>query len=438
MSSSVIAAAPADAESDPPAPTGRLYQFLLMTAVALVVTMASRAIAPLQETMRSALSLSDNQIALLQGPAFALPVVFAAIPLGFLIDRRVRVRLLLVFAAVDLVGCLLTAMAPSFSVLFLARSIVGLMTAGITITLFSLLADWYPAAQRGRAKAFLVIGQHSGTPLAFAIGGAVLVALGSDDAWRWALFWLTAPVLMIMMTAMILMREPPRTGVRLHNPSSGAAFAAVWQFRSMLAPLMIGIIMAELALFAVLTWGAPTLTRVFSLPPNRVGAIMGLTTMISGILGPLVGGTLADLCHRSGGPRLTTTAIGGLALLGLPGVLFAMVSSVTGASVLLVILITVVNATMAAGITMFTVIVPNELRGLCLAILSASISLFGVALGPLAVSALSGVIGGPSTIGKSLALVCFIAGLISVIAFVFGRRQFPPLREEASVEAVSQ
>lgn len=426
MIDSATAPAGSDSSAELQRPAGRTLQFFLLTIVALIATMATRAVSPLQESMRQALSLSDNQMALLQGPALALPVVLAAIPLGFIIDRNIRVRLLLVFAVIDLAGCLLSVLAPNFLVLFLARSTVGLMTAAITITLFSLLADLYPPAQRGRAKAVMVIGQHCGTSLAFALGGVLLVAAGADGGWRWAMFWLTGPALLLAIVLMLTMREPPRTGVRLREPTSRAAFEELWQYGPLLAPLMIGIVLAELALFAALTWAAPALMRGFPLAPDRVGAIMGLTTMIGGILGPLVGGTLADLCHRSGGPRLTTTVLGVLPVLGLPGVLFAVVTDATLASILLGVLFTMVNATMAMGITMFTVVVPNELRGLCLAILSAAISLFGVALGPMTVSMLSDAMGGPMMIGTALAIVCVVAGLLSTLVFGYGRRRFPP------------
>jgi hypothetical protein len=60
---------------------------------------ARTAMSPLQETMRVALGLSDNQMASLQGPALALPLMLVAVPLGVLIDSRSRVRMLLVLAA---------------------------------------------------------------------------------------------------------------------------------------------------------------------------------------------------------------------------------------------------------------------------------------------------------------------------------------------------
>jgi len=403
----------------------RMIQFMLLTIIAAASTLAARAISPLQEAMRAALLLTDNHMALLQGPALALPVVIAAIPLGFLIDRKIRIRLLFVFGLLDLMGCLLTAAASGFELLFLARCLVGLSTAAITITSFSLLADLYPPAMRGRAKAVVVIGQHGGTALAFALGGWLLVSFDTPQSWRWTLLWLTVPAFILVLILMLVMREPPRTGAAVREPSSRQTFRELRQYRSIVLPLMIGIVLVELSMFAVLAWAAPTLARSFDQGPDRAGVIIGTAMMVSGILGPVLGGTLADFCHSSGGPRRTITVLGGLALLGVPGVLFPIAPSVTVAAALLVMFVTIVNATMAMGITMFTIVIPNELRGLCLAILSAAISLFGVALGPVAVSLVSGALGGPAMVGQALAWVCITANVLCALSFVVGRRSFP-------------
>src|SRR5262245_38698972 len=79
----------------------RILQLSLLTLAALAGSYARITLGPLQETMRLALGLSDNHMAVLQGPALALPMVIAAIPLGLLIDRYSRVRLLFVLTALS-------------------------------------------------------------------------------------------------------------------------------------------------------------------------------------------------------------------------------------------------------------------------------------------------------------------------------------------------
>src|ERR1700729_3754127 len=98
-------------------PVARTWQMVLLVVAVSAASYAATAMNPLQETMRIALALTDKQMALLQGPAVALPMAAAAVPLGLLIDRYSRVRLLLALTAADLFGGVLTALASNFVML---------------------------------------------------------------------------------------------------------------------------------------------------------------------------------------------------------------------------------------------------------------------------------------------------------------------------------
>ena len=125
-------------------------QLLLLMLAAAAALYARTALSPLQEAMRTAFALSDNQMAMLQGPALALPLVLLAMPLGLLIDRHSRVRLLVIFSALSLLGSLCTALAPNFALLFAARCLIGLTVTATSTAAFSLVADLCAPARRGR------------------------------------------------------------------------------------------------------------------------------------------------------------------------------------------------------------------------------------------------------------------------------------------------
>jgi MFS family permease len=400
-------------------PAGRGFQFALLTVAAATAAYARFTLGPLQESVRVSLSLSDNQMALLQGPALALPMVVASIPLGLVIDRYSRVRLLLMFAAIDAGGILLTAAAPGFAVLFLARCTVGLAVAAISTTAFSLLADLYSPTARGRATMVVIVGQYGGMSAAFALGGALLAAPGVGlEGWRWAMLGLSGP-LVVVLFLMVLLREPARTGLVIQNPSARQSFSELWRYRSVIVPLLAGLVMAEMEILAVLTWAAPALSRRFALSTERVGAIVAVALLVSGVLGPILGGLSADACQRTGGPRRSMSLLGGLALLALPTSFFAVAPGVASASVLLVTSLMVLGAMLVAGIAVFTVVIPNELRGLCMSTLAGAQVLFGVALAPVTVSVLSGMLGGPAMIGKSLTMVCVTINALAALVFLY-------------------
>ena len=399
-------------------------QFFLVVFAATVASFSRFAVNPLQETLRVTSSFTDNQMALLQGPALALPMVLMALPLGFLIDRYSRVALLILFAAVDVVGSLLTAWVSNFPMMFTTRAIVGLAVTAISTTAFSLIADLCPPAQRGRATMLVVIGQYGGMAGAFALGGALLMpAEGVSGDWRHAMVWLTVPMIAALLSGVAL-REPPRAESVIHNPSTRETLSELFRYRFLITPLVAGLVMAEVATLAGMTWAAPSFARSFGLTPDRIGNIMALVLIVSGVLGPIIGGILADLCQRRGGPRWSITAVGVLTILCAPLGCFAIVPTISFAGTLLTIFMTAISATLVMGIALFTIVVPNELRGLCMALLSAAQVLFGVGLSPLIVSSLATTLGGPATIGTALAAVEIAACVLAALSFSLGRRHF--------------
>jgi MFS family permease len=401
----------------------RVLRTILMLAAVTAANYARVMVGPLQEAMRTSLGLSDNQIAILQGPVLALPIVIAAIPLGVLIDRLSRARLLLIFAAIDMIGSAVSSLAPSFTVLAASRGVVGLAATATPIATLSLLADLYAPTQRGRAAMLMSIGQSAGAAAAFALGGSLLTAVGrGGDGWRMVILWLALPLVPVTLS-LLAMREPPRSAVLVEKPSLRSAFVELWQLRAVIIPLMMGVVMMEIALGAPGVWAASAFLRNFAVLPSHIGGIMGVAMLVSGFLGPAGGGMLADLCQKSGGATRTMSALTGVALLSIPAGLFASMPGIASASVLLVAFIALVSAGCVMGTTLFTVVIPNELRGLCIGILASVTVLFSIGLAPLAVSLLSSAMGGPAMIGRALVVVCVSTGVIGAAMFLLGRRQ---------------
>ncbi len=415
----------ASAAGGPSVLRGRRLQLLLLVVTAASASYARFVVGPIQETMRAALSLSDNQMALLQGPALAFPVVIAAIPLGLAIDRHSRVRLLLIFALLDIVGTFLTALTTNFHLLFAARCLVGLTATSTSIAAYSLLADLYKPAERGRASMVVAVGEVVGASAAFALGGELVTMFGFGNGWRWAVGCLGIPLLPAILS-MSGLREPPRTDFAMEQPSVREAISELWGYRSVISVLLVGRVIVGIADGAALIWAAPTLSRSYQLTPDRTGSIMGTVLLISGVLGPLVGGMLADHCQRSGGPRKTVTVLMWLALLSVPAGLFPFMPAAASSSVLLVCLVSICDAILVMVVPVTTVVIPNELRGLCMSLLFGCGVLFGVGLAPVTVSLLSGATGGPTKIGAALGIVCVATSVVGAATFAYGRRYLPP------------
>ena len=114
---------------------GRLtkrWQLALLVSVGFGGIFSLSALGPLQETMTHALSLSDNEMALLQGPAMSLPTLLLMLPIGFTIDHYSRARILLICSVLSLIGSVLTLVAPNLVALFAARATVGVAVTAMT------------------------------------------------------------------------------------------------------------------------------------------------------------------------------------------------------------------------------------------------------------------------------------------------------------------
>ena len=68
----------------------------------------------LVDPIRADFGLSDSQVSFLQGLAFALPYVLLSIPVGRIVDRANRIRVLIVGILIWTASCMLCGTAKSF------------------------------------------------------------------------------------------------------------------------------------------------------------------------------------------------------------------------------------------------------------------------------------------------------------------------------------
>lgn len=405
----------------------RFLQLLLIAIGAWGATYARFLIGPLQEAVRISLGLTDNRMALLQGMAMAIPMVVGSIPFGLAADRFSRSRMLLLFAGLNLGASLLSALATDITLLFAARCLVGFSSSAILVGAYSLVADLYAPAERGRASMVITMGEIGGSPVAFALGGTLLGMSSSMlgvEGWRWSLGWASAclvPVLLLMF----VLREPPRTERVVKNPALRTVWPQLWRYRAVAIPLLLARATVWIADGAVMVWGAPTLARDFHLSPERVGTLMGTVLFVSGLLGPLLGGPLVDFCQRRGGPRRVMLVLAALALVSAPMALFALAPNVTLAAILLGTFLTLGFVIGTAGMALATIAIPGEVRGFYLGITITAGSVFFVGLAPLMISGLSSLLGGEAAIGQSLSIICTAVSLLGAFVFAGTSRYFP-------------
>lgn len=402
----------------------RWFQLLLLALAAMVGLFGRNALGPLQERISSDLALSDNQMAFLQGPALGIPLLIVLIPLGLAIDRHRRVPFLFGAVLLGVAGMGLTAIAPDFATLVVARGLAGLASPCTAIIAYSLLADLCPPAQRGRATMLVSLGETMGASGSFALGGLLSDFFSTSHGWRAAMLGMAALVAPIVV-AMLFLNEPLRNRTTTRPPPLGTVWPELKRHRGVIATLVVGTTLVNVADGAALVWVNPMLIRNFHLTDAGAGAVMATALLFGGLIGPVVGGFAADLCQRSGGSRRVVLLMIVLALLSLPAGLFPLIPGISGASLALSAFLTI-GITMTIVVTAaLLVVVPSELRGLCVSLLLATGAIFGLGLAPLLVSLLSGPMGGERAIGNALAVVLALANIVGTGVFVLGLRFFP-------------
>jgi MFS family permease len=362
-----------------------------------------------------------------------LALVVFSIPVGLLVDRFNRVRLMIALALVWTLGTVLTAVSQGAVMLFIARVLTATGVTGALTAALSLTADLCLPAQRGRGMLVVNIGKMMGLAGAFAVGGwlfgaftsGTLTSIAGLAPWR-ATHAVLAVISLTLILPLLLLREPARREVAAatHAPFKVLA-AELWSRRRFLLPLFVGQVAVVMADNAALVWAAPVLSRRFGLQPGDFAGWMGALVLVSGLGGTLLGGFTADLGQKSG--RRGGLLIGALvaAIIGVPAALFPIAPSVTGFALAFGTLSLCGAVTGLATSVALTVLIPNELRGLCIGAFIAFAGLIGFGIAPSLVTGVSALLGGEGHLAPALAIVGGVTGVLSVAAFFLAIRRAP-------------
>ncbi|MBW4051045.1 MAG: MFS transporter [Proteobacteria bacterium] len=300
--------------------------------VAILVTTAvlsytdRQVLSLLVDPIRRDLGISDVQVSLLLGSAFALIYGVAGIPFGWLADRVSRRNLIFAGILIWGMGTLGCGYAGSFAELFAARVVVGLGESALAPAAISLISDYFPPSRRGLAVGSFLSGIAIGQGAAILIGGVALhlvqagafavTPLGGLASWRLVMILIGAPAL-VWSLALLLVREPARhASVAAPGSPSGAGISAI--LLGPVVPMYLVVAAASLVDNAVGAWAPTLLIRSFHLNSAYVGLALGMRLVIGFGGGVLAGGWLSDRAGRGGRWRNKLLVCLGVSLLILP------------------------------------------------------------------------------------------------------------------------
>ena len=290
-----VIAVTAHGQADDPMVGRREYYILLMLGLAYGFNTLDRVVmSVLIEPLKAEFAISDTQIGLLTGFAFALFNGLAVIPLGILADRVSRKNVLSACFATWSAMTAMGGLAQSFVQLMLLRITVGASEAGCSSPSLSMIADSFPPARRATATSVFYIFAPIGGMVALAVGGWLVGHYG----WRITLLAAGLPGMLVAALVFFTVTEPKRGRYDAPRPkmqkraSFRDALRSITQCPALLH-LVIGITLIAFFVSAITTWKIPFFLRSYGLSIQQVGPVLAILELAA-IIGPLLGGALSD------------------------------------------------------------------------------------------------------------------------------------------------
>lgn len=372
----------------------RRYLLAILTLTALFNYVDRIALGIVLEDIKADLALSDTQLGVLTGIAFALFYSAMGVPIARWADRGNRVTII---AATTLLWSLavgLCSAAQTFIQLVFVRVFVAVGEAGCLPPALSLLSDHFARAERARA---LSIFMASGSVSAF-VGYFFVGWLNELYGWRTTFLLMALPGLVLGTLVWMTLSDPrrsrspvqavERTDTAATAPKLKEVCITLWSIAT-LRHLLWTIALLFFFSFGIGQWLPTYLIRSFGLTTGELGTLLAIVYSVSGIAGAYLGGEWAS---RRAANNERLQLIGGSIALVVCGVcmVFVFVSAnVAWALVMLGIAAGTSAAVYGPVFAIIQALVPDSMRAVAIALVYLFANLIGMGVGPLVTGILS-------------------------------------------------
>ena len=367
----------------------RYYALGLLTVVYTFNFVDRQLLSILQESIKADLLLSDQQLGLLTGFAFALFYTVAGIPIARYADRNNRRNVVAIAIALWSFMTAISGLVQNYLQLLLARIGVGVGEAGGSPPAHSMISDIFPPERRASALAFYSMGINFGILFGFLAGGW----LNEFFDWRVAFFVVGAPGIVVALFVRYTLREPIRGLMEdRQDVATDTPFPEVlnllWS-RLSFRHLAIGGALNAFAGYSSSNWTASFMIRSHDMSTGELGTWLALIMGVGGAIGVFWGSYIAerlakfDVRWYMWMPTIT-------GMICVPFMIATYV--VEGAYTALIVSIVpgiLFNVYLGNSLAMTHALVGLRMRAVASAILFFLINLIGMGLGPWGVGLLS-------------------------------------------------
>ncbi len=371
----------------------RTATLILLTSAYFFSYMDRQILAILQEDIKKELLLSDTQLGLLAGFAFAIFYATLGLPVARWADRSNRVNIIAIALALWSAMTAVCGLAQNFVQLLLARIGVGIGEAGSSPPSHSIIADLYPPEKRAGAMGIYSLGVVLGAAGGTMIGGTLAHFFG----WRVAMFAVGIPGILLSIIIKLFVVEP-RRGLSDpgHTPAAQGAMPSLGEgFRSLFSNraavhLVLGVTITSLIGYGHTAFGSSFLIRTIGLTKIEIASIVAPVAAVCGTLSAVLGGWLANKAAVRWGLYSQAWLVLVMKGVGLPLSFLFFASSdpwiavpIYWASLLLV------NSYLGPSFALIQGLAPLRMRALWAAVTLLVLNLIGLGLGPTMIGVIS-------------------------------------------------
>lgn len=387
-------------------------------------------LAILQESIKADLGLSDSQLGLLTGFAFAVFYVTAGIPIARWADRSNRRNIVALSLAVWSGMTAVSGMAQNYVQLLLARIGVGVGEAGGSPPSHSMISDIFPANRRASALGFYSTGVNVGILFGFLLGGWLNEYFG----WRVAFMVVGAPGILLALLVRFTVAEPIR-GLAENKQVSDRPIPVIeilsllWS-RHSFRHLAVASGLTAFVSYAIASWSASYFIRSHGMSTGELGTWLAFIMGFGGAVGAFGGGVLADkLATKDKRWYVWVPAVAGMIAAPFIVVVYSADSAYLA---LLCAVVPGVMSNVFLGSTVATVhsLVGVRMRAMSSAVFFFILNIIGLGLGPYSVGLLSDYLAldyGQESLRYAMLMILPIVAVWAVVHFLLASRN---LRED--------
>ncbi|MEM8983660.1 MAG: MFS transporter [Pseudomonadota bacterium] len=414
------------------------WRLVALLLVAYIFSYTDRVLLSiLVEPIKRDLALTDAQIGLLLGPAFALLYATTGVFFGALVDRRRRTWIVGAGIVFWSLATAVFGLVRQFWQLFMTRMCVGVGEASLGPAAMSLIADSFPKESRGKPIAVYSLGIVIGSSIGFLLGAFVLdwtktatippLPIVGDLA-PWQLVFVIFGLAGLLPALIFFVIREPRRQLATQSDAAGRSFITVLQFlgahwKPYALFMTIMCLMVTLAYAGF--WNPAMFERTFGWSGEKYALINGIVSLPIGLIVYLGAGAISDRlvqADRHDGPLLLMV-LGTLIMVPLYAAAPLMPNGAVAFTVLTAGGLGVMIIS-AVSVTALLNIIPAHIRGQIVALYYMVMSLFGLFVGPPAVGLLSQHVYGEANLNYALATVPVVLGVVTIVLLPLTLRHY--------------